>query len=81
MTKRPQMQRSEIAVRFTSREQATPPPLDQLLEAIAKKHLRIATLRPRNRDRLDFYDCGVVQIKDALEAAFKAGMEVGVALK
>lgn len=51
--------------------------LEELLEKIAKKHLLIETLKTRNSDGLDFHDCGVGNIKDALEAAFKAGYEVG----
>jgi len=45
----------------------------QKAEAIAKKHLLIETLMPRNADRLDFHDCSVRGIKDALEAAYNDG--------
>ena len=46
-------------------------------EAIAREHLRIGTLRPRNRDSLDFHDCGVVSILKALQAAYEAGRSNG----
>ena len=49
-------------------------PLDLLLEEIAKKHLRIETLEVRNSDRLDFHDCSVQSIKDALNAAYEEGV-------
>lgn len=51
--------------------------LDTILTAIAKEHLRIDTLETRKSDSLDFYDVGVWCVRDALEAAYKAGMEVG----
>lgn len=43
------------------------------LEAIAQEHLRIETLETRNSDSLDFYDCGVSDIRAALEAAYRLG--------
>ncbi|MFI5299976.1 MAG: DUF6900 domain-containing protein [Polyangiales bacterium] len=49
-----------------------PVPVDVLVE-IAKQHLRIETLDARNSDSLDFHDCAVWSIRDALEAAFRAG--------
>mgnify|MGYP000969418368 CR=1 FL=1 len=39
---------------------------------------RIETLQTRNADSLDFHDTAVWCLKDALEAAFKAGGEFGV---
>lgn len=45
---------------------------------IAQKHLGIDTLETRNSDRLDTHNVAVWQIRDALEAAFKAGVEVGM---
>ena len=54
--------------------------LDALLERIAKKHLHFPTLQRRWSDRLDFRDCACWDVKDALEAAFKAGMEVGAGI-
>jgi hypothetical protein len=48
---------------------------DQLAAKIAKRHLRIDTLEVRGRDSLDFHDVSVQCIRDALEAAYKAGFE------
>jgi len=52
--------------------------LDQIFALIAQKHLFIETLETRNADSLDFHDVAVWAVRDALEAAFKAGVEVGV---
>ena len=52
--------------------------LETILTLIAQKHLGIDTLQTRNADSLDFHDTAVWCIKDALEAAFKAGLELGV---
>lgn len=54
--------------------------IDHLLTLIAQKHLGIETLETRNSDRLDFHDTAVWCIKDALEAAYKAGAERGISL-
>ena len=51
--------------------------IDHLLTLIAQKHLGIETLETRNSDSLYFHDTAVWCIKDALEAAFKAGVELG----
>ena len=51
--------------------------IDTILTLIAQKHLGIETLRTRNSDSLDFHDTAVWCLKDALEAAFKAGVELG----
>jgi hypothetical protein len=48
--------------------------LDELLTDIAKKHLNIETLETRNSDSLDFHDMAVWCIKDALQAAYEAGL-------
>ena len=45
------------------------------LDRIAREILRLETLETRRRDRLDFHDLAVWQIKDALQAAYKAGAE------
>lgn len=55
-------------------------PIDRLFTKIAHKHLGIETLQTRHADRLDFHDLAVWCIRDALEAAFKAGVEVGMSL-
>ena len=52
--------------------------IDTILTLIAQKHLGIETLQTRNADSLDFHDTAVWCLKDALEAAFKAGVEFGV---
>jgi hypothetical protein len=44
-----------------------------ILSQIAREHLGIATLQPRNSDRLDFHDVAVWQVEAALNAAFDAG--------
>lgn len=44
------------------------------ISAIARQHLRIRTLEQRNADRLDFHDLAVWQIREALEAAYAAGL-------
>lgn len=53
------------------RASVKPHPLQ--LEAIAKKHLGISSLKAVGRDSEDFHDIGVWQIKSALEAAWKVG--------
>ena len=54
--------------------------LDTILTLIAQKHLGIDTLQTRHADRLDFHDTAVWCIRDALEAAFRAGVELGAAM-
>ena len=51
--------------------------IDTILTLIAQKHLGIDTLQTRHTDSLDFHDTAVWCIRDALEAAFKAGVELG----
>jgi hypothetical protein len=51
--------------------------IDTVLTLIARKHLGIDTLQTRHADSLDFHDVAVWCLKDALEAAFKAGIELG----
>ncbi len=53
--------------------------IDTILTLIAQKHLGIDTLQTRHADSLDFHDTAVWCIRDALEAAFKAGVELGAA--
>lgn len=48
--------------------------VDELLAAVAKKHLDIDTLETRNSDRLDFHDVAVWSVRDALLAAYRAGL-------
>ena len=52
-------------------------PIDQVLTQLAQQHLGIETLQTRRSDSLDFHDVAVWCVRDALEAAFKAGVEEG----
>lgn len=54
--------------------------IDTILTLIAQKHLGIETLETRHADSLDFHDTAAWCIKDALEAAFKAGVELGASM-
>lgn len=60
--------------RAMSRRAKKEPTVDELLAAIAKKCLAISTLETRNSDRLDFHDVAVWSVKDALLAAYCAGL-------
>ena len=46
---------------------------DATVNEIAQRILNIDTLQTRKSDSLDFHDCAVWSIKEALEAAFEAG--------
>lgn len=50
-------------------------PIEDIVTAIARQHLGIATLQTRNGDSLDFHDPSVWAIRGALKAAFDAGAE------
>jgi hypothetical protein len=54
--------------------------IDNILTLIAQKHLDIDTLETQKSDRLDFHDVAVWRLRDALEAAFKAGAELGASI-
>ncbi len=47
--------------------------MEAVLAAIARKHLNVPTLDARNSDRLDFHECAVWALKEALTAAYLAG--------
>ena len=47
--------------------------LEALLQEIARNHLFLETLEPRNVDSLDFHDHPVWAVRSALEVAFAAG--------
>ena len=49
--------------------------IDTLLTQIAQQHLGIETLETRKSDRLDFHEVAVWNLKVALEAAYRAGLE------
>ena len=51
--------------------------LEQLLTQIAQSKLGIETLETRRSDSLDFHDVAVWCLREALEAAFNAGLEQG----
>jgi hypothetical protein len=51
--------------------------IEQLLTQIAQTKLGIESLETRQSDRLDFHDVAVWCLRDALEAAFNAGVEQG----
>jgi hypothetical protein len=46
---------------------------NDIFSQIARQHLGIETLEQRNRDGLDFHEVGVVGVKRALDAAYRAG--------
>ena len=48
-----------------------------LFARIARVTLGIETLAPQGSDRLDFHEVSVVGLRDALEAAYSAGLEQG----
>lgn len=48
---------------------------EDLFETIARECLDIPTLRARNSDALDFYDCAVWSIHNALVQAYEAGQK------
>lgn len=49
----------------------------EMIKKIAKEVLRIATLEVQNSDSLDFHDCGVISIKEALDKAYREGHKAG----
>lgn len=53
--------------------------LNKTLARIAAKHLWIETLETRKSDSLDFHEVAVWCLKDALEAAYLAGVEAAEA--
>ncbi len=50
---------------------------DSIIREIAARVLGIETLETRNQDSLDFLDLAVWSIKEALEAAYEAGLAAG----
>ena len=48
--------------------------LDALLTRIAQENLFIDTLETRNSDSMDFHDVSVWGVKEALLAAYQAGL-------
>lgn len=58
---------------------ATKPTLTAIIDAvnteIAAAYLDVATLERRGSDELDFHNVGVANLRDAMAAAYRAGME------
>ena len=50
---------------------------DSIIREIATRILGLETLEARKRDSLDFHELSVWSIKEALEAAFEAGLAAG----
>lgn len=48
---------------------------NKVVAEIARRHLRVPTLQTRQSDSLDFYDLAVWELREALEAAYRAGLE------
>ncbi len=53
--------------------------LDKILTQIASQHLDIPTLETRRSDSLDFHEVAVWQVREALQAAYLAGVAEGAA--
>ena len=51
--------------------------IEQRLTQIAQTKLGIETLDTRHSDSLDFHDLAVWSLREALEAAYQAGIEQG----
>ena len=49
------------------------PELVKSFDQIAKEYMSIDTLETRNSDSLDFYDCSVWSIRNALAKAYELG--------
>ncbi len=54
---------------------------DNVIESIARLHLELETLDTRRADSLDFRELGVWQLRDALEAAYRAGATCAIRTK
>ncbi|WP_338869454.1 DUF6900 domain-containing protein [Myxococcus stipitatus] len=59
--------------RTTTSAKPAPAP-EATLERIARETLNVETLATQDSDSLDFHDVAVWQLKDALEAAYQAGL-------
>lgn len=54
-------------------DQNSPDYLGSLLAGIARTHLRVPTLEPRNSDSFDFVEASVWALRAALEEAYTCG--------
>lgn len=52
--------------------------LNELFTKIAQEHLNFETLEERKSDSLDFKEVGVLNVRAALEAAYKAGKSAAI---
>jgi len=55
--------------------------MNETINAIALKTLRLETLETRKSDSLDFHERAVWTLKRALEEAYQAGLEAAKAQK
>lgn len=53
--------------------------VEAILVQIAERHLDISSLETQNSDRQDFHEVAVWNLKEALQAAYEAGLEKGAA--
>jgi len=60
---------------MAQKAQNIPAKQEALFTQIAQKYLDIETLEEQSRDALDFHECVVWAIKDALKAAYDAGVQ------
>lgn len=63
---------SDVNIHGQTGEEAASAAQQQIAQ-IAARVFGVSTLETRNRDCFDFYDVAVWQIKEALEAAYRAG--------
>ncbi len=49
--------------------------MDTIINQIARNILRIDSLQPRHSDRDDFHEVHVESLREALEAAYRAGLD------
>ena len=56
---------------------ATTNTLDREFERIARETLFVDTLKTRGRDHLDFPECSVTGLRDALKQAYELGVRNG----
>ncbi len=63
-----------VAMKIQTR---TEPKARKTIETIARDHLQVPTLDTRRSDSLDFHEVAVWQLREALEAAYQAGLAAG----
>ncbi|CAA6605793.1 conserved hypothetical protein [Rhodospirillaceae bacterium LM-1] len=50
---------------------------DRIIKEIASKVFGLETLETRHQDSLDFHEVAVWSVRQALEAAYEAGLQTG----